>query len=94
MFIGIDHGTTAMRFAGDGAVFKIPRKEAVRFQLEDLSRLHPVSGLSNISGIALTYSMGDNFSSIIPVRAGKNKRAVYGTRIYMAPPARRIERLL
>jgi len=73
MFIGIDHGTTAMRFAGDGAVFKIPRKEAVRFQLEDLSRLNPVSGLSRIKGIALTYSMGDNFSSIMPVDRLENR---------------------
>jgi putative methanogenesis marker protein 12 len=76
MFIGIDHGTTAMRFAGDGAVFKIPRKEAVRFQIEDLSRLNPVSGISGIRGVAITYSMGDNFSAITPVKRLHNRGLV------------------
>ena len=59
-------------------------------------------GLSHLAGFShrlKNLQMPDRhrrppFSSIIPVRAGKNKRAVYGTRIYMAPPARRIERLL
>lgn len=73
MFIGIDHGTTAMRFAGDGAVFKIPRREAVGFQLEELNRLNPVSGISGIRGVAVTYSMGDNFSAIMPVERLENR---------------------
>ena len=73
MFIGIDHGTTAMRFAGDGAVFKIPRREATGFQFSDLAKLSPNAGIAGIEGIAVTYSMGDNFSAITPVQHLKNR---------------------
>jgi putative methanogenesis marker protein 12 len=76
MFIGIDHGTTAMRFAGDDAVFKIPRREAVGFQLQDLTRLNPERGIAGIEGIAVTYSMGDNFSAITPVSRLRNRGLV------------------
>ncbi len=58
MFIGIDHGTTAMRFAGESGKFKISREAAKEFSIEDLSRLCP---LDEIEGIALCYSMGDNY---------------------------------
>ena len=64
MYIGIDHGTTAMRFAGDGCEFKISRKDATNFVYTDLEQLCP---LEEIEGIAISYSMGDNFSSITPV---------------------------
>ncbi len=73
MFIGIDHGTTAMRFAGDGPVFKIPRKDATGFTIADLERLAPPDG---IDGIAITYSMGDNFSEILPVSRLKNRGVI------------------
>lgn len=73
MFIGIDHGTTAMRFAGDDAFFKIPRREATSFQLDDLNQLCPKNGIRDIDGIAVTYSMGDNFSAITPVSRLKNR---------------------
>lgn len=76
MFIGIDHGTTAMRFAGNDAVFKIPRREATGFQIQDLAELDPVSGIEGIEGIAVTYSMGDNFSSIMPVSRLQNRGLV------------------
>ena len=89
MFIGIDHGTTSMRFASDRDQFKIPRSDAVRFSYNDLSRLCP---LDEIEGIALTYSMGDNFSSITPVdrvinrglvsREGAGKHTGGGTRVF------------
>ncbi len=90
MYVGIDHGTSALRFsAGDGRHFKIPREEAVLFCTEDLSRLGP---LESIEGIALTYSMGDNFSAIRPVRAlvnrglvsreGAGKHTGGGTRVF------------
>ncbi len=73
MYIGIDHGTTAMRFAGDTSTFKIPRKEAVNFKISDLSRLCPID---EIEGIAITYSMGDNFSEIMPIECLKNRGLV------------------
>ena len=59
MFIGIDHGTTAMRFAGEDREFKMSREEAKEFCIADLSRLCP---LDEIEGIAICYSMGDNIA--------------------------------
>jgi putative methanogenesis marker protein 12 len=70
MFIGIDHGTTAMRFAGESGKFKISRETAKEFSIQDLSQLCP---LDEIEGIALCYSMGDNFSSITDITKIKNR---------------------
>lgn len=89
MFVGIDHGTTAMRFAGGGRVYKIPRAEAVSFQLSDLLHL---TGGEEIEGFAVTYSMGDNFSVISPIatltnrglvsREGAGEHTGGGTRVF------------
>jgi putative methanogenesis marker protein 12 len=70
MFIGIDHGTTAMRFAARSGTFKIPRESATSFVISDLERLCPID---RIEGLALTYSMGDNFSKITSIHALKNR---------------------
>jgi putative methanogenesis marker protein 12 len=70
MFIGIDHGTTAMRFSGEPGMFKISRETAKEFSIEDLTRICPVD---EIEGIALSYSMGDNISSITDIRKVKNR---------------------
>jgi putative methanogenesis marker protein 12 len=61
MFIGIDHGTTAIRFATQEKVMKISRQDAVFFDIQLFTSHFP---LDEILGIALTYSMGDNFSAI------------------------------
>ena len=89
MFIGIDHGTTAMRFAGESGEFRISREDARKFRITDLSRLCPVS---EIEGIAICYSMGDNISAITGIRKVKNRGIVSrdgagkhiggGTRVY------------
>jgi putative methanogenesis marker protein 12 len=89
MFIGIDHGTTAMRFAGENGEFKIPRETAKEFILSDLSRICPVD---EIEGIAICYSMGDNISAITGISRVKNRGIVSrdgagkhiggGTRVY------------
>jgi len=73
MFIGIDHGTTAMRFAGETGHFKISRETAKDFVTGDLARLCP---LDEIEGIALCYSMGDNFSRITNIRNVSNRGIV------------------
>jgi putative methanogenesis marker protein 12 len=73
MYIGIDHGTTAMRFAGESGNFKISREAAKEFSIEDLSQLCP---LDEIEGIAICYSMGDNFSSITSIERVKNRGLV------------------
>lgn len=62
-----------MRFAGGGRVFKIPRAEAVSFQLSDLTCL--TKG-EELEGFAITYSMGDNFSEITHISALKNRGLV------------------
>jgi putative methanogenesis marker protein 12 len=73
MFIGIDHGTTAMRFAGGKKHFRIAREAARSFTVSDLSPLCPVDA---IEGIALTYSMGDKFSGITRIGKLKNRGLV------------------
>jgi putative methanogenesis marker protein 12 len=73
MFIGIDHGTTAMRFAGESGEFRITREEAKGFDAADLAQLCP---LEEIEGIALCYSMGDNLSKITDIRKVKNRGVV------------------
>ncbi|MGB8220801.1 MAG: methanogenesis marker 12 protein [Methanoregula sp.] len=70
MFIGIDHGTTAMRFASETGQFKLTREEATGFSIADLSHLCPPD---EIEGIALCYSMGDNFSKITNINKIKNR---------------------
>ena len=73
MFIGIDHGTTAMRFSSEEREFKISREEARHFCFEDLSCLGP---LEEIEGIAVCYSMGDNFNKIKPIGKVKERGIV------------------
>ncbi len=90
MFIGIDHGTSAMRFSGGpGHRFKVRREDAVGFEMHDLEAICP---LEDIEGIALSYSMGDNFSEITSVqklsnrglvsRDGAGKHIGGGTRVF------------
>ncbi|KAF5040695.1 MAG: methanogenesis marker 12 protein [Methanoculleus horonobensis] len=89
MFIGIDHGTTAMRFSSGDAEFKISREEARDFSVDDLARLAP---LDEIEGIAVCYSMGDGISAITGIgnvqnrgvisREGAGKHIGGGTRVY------------
>jgi putative methanogenesis marker protein 12 len=73
MFIGIDHGTTAMRFSSETGRFKLTREEATGFTVADLARLCPPE---EIEGIALCYSMGDNFSRITRIDKVKNRGVV------------------
>jgi len=89
MFIGVDHGTTAMRFAGDSGMFRISREEAKEFCIADLARLSPLDG---IEGIAVCYSMGDNIALITDIRKVKDRGIISrdgagkhiggGTRVY------------
>jgi putative methanogenesis marker protein 12 len=89
MFIGIDHGTTAMRFAGEARAFKLSREAAKGFRIADLARICPVD---KIEGIAVCYSMGDNFSKITRIekvqnrglvsREGAGKHIGGGTRVF------------
>ncbi|WP_210409052.1 methanogenesis marker 12 protein [Methanococcoides sp. AM1] len=71
MFIGVDHGTNAMRFAGIGKdgvnTFELPRSEVANMSGQEI--LDSVtSGLgvhiSDIELAAVTYSMGDGIVAI------------------------------
>jgi len=74
MYIGIDHGTSSLRFSTDnGKHFKISREDAVNFELSNLERLAP---LDEIEGIAFSYSMGDNFTRITNVKVVKNRGVI------------------
>jgi putative methanogenesis marker protein 12 len=89
MYIGIDHGTSAIRFSSEEKYFKITREEARYFRWQDLGRLCLPEA---IRGIALTYSMGDGISRIIPIarvegrgirsREGAGKHVGGGTRVF------------
>lgn len=86
-FIGIDHGTTAMRFAlieGDRVVtFELERAEAAAMsENEILASIEENFEIQreNIDLIALTYSMGDGFSEIKDVKAleGRGLQSIEG----------------
>lgn len=89
MYIGIDHGTSAIRFSSGENYFRITREEARDFQWQDLGRFCPPE---EIGGIALTYSMGDGISMVTPIgsvegrgirsREGAGKHIGGGTRVF------------
>ncbi|WAI00604.1 methanogenesis marker 12 protein [Methanogenium organophilum] len=89
MFIGIDHGTTALRFASETKEFRISREKATGFTIADLERICPTE---EIEGIAVCYSMGDAITDITDIRKVKNRGIVTregagkhtggGTRVY------------
>jgi len=89
MYIGIDHGTTALRFACESGEFKISRTDAKDFVYSDLERLCP---LDDIRGIAICYSMGDGITEITNINKVNNRGVITregagehiggGTRVY------------
>ena len=82
MFIGVDHGTTAIRFATRNAYFEIPRGEATEFEEEALFKQIEKElgvGREEIRMFALTYSMGDGVESIIPIEKTRNRGLIAQT---------------
>ena len=74
MYIGVDHGTTSLRFATEtGKHLKISREAAKSFELSALEKLCPIC---EIEGFAVCYSMGDNFSKITPIAQLKNRGVI------------------
>lgn len=67
MFLGIDHGTTAIRFATpEGGCWELPRSEASRLSASEIiSRVSQNLLLDNVDLVALTYSMGDGLTRIV-----------------------------
>jgi len=73
MYIGIDHGTTAMRFSTGTSGFSISRTDARDFTIGELTRLCP---LDEIEGIAVCYSMGDAISAVTDIRRVANRGVI------------------
>jgi len=82
MFIGVDHGTTAMRFASTGKeAADIIQLEVPRQEIASLSEAQVISLIedsfsverSEIGMIAVTYSMGDSITSIENIRNVQNR---------------------
>ena len=94
MYIGIDHGTTALRFASETKEFRIPREKATGFTMADLERICPED---EIEGIAVCYSMGDAIIAVTNIKKVKNRGIITregagkhtggGTRVYDAVAA-------
>ncbi|OYT63712.1 methanogenesis marker 12 protein [Methanosarcinales archaeon ex4572_44] len=82
MFIGVDHGTTAIRFANRDAYFEITRGEAAEIEEETLfGRIKSELGVDRdeIKMLAMTYSMGDGIESILPIDKVRNRGLIEQT---------------
>ncbi len=96
MFLGVDHGTTAIRFATvEGRCWELPRKEASDLSHEEiLSLIGKNLGLTRVDLVALTYSMGDGLNKIVRLEDAPNRGLVQqdgagihvggGTRVFEA----------
>jgi len=75
MFLGIDHGTTAIRFATEvGSSYEISRSMAARLSYEQiLSRIEENLGPERVDLVALSYSMGDGLTSIVRLEDAPNR---------------------
>jgi putative methanogenesis marker protein 12 len=78
MFIGVDHGTTAIRFATpEGHGWDIARKEASRLSAgEVIERIVDNMGPEPVGLVALSYSMGDGITRITKLQAAPNRGLV------------------
>lgn len=78
MFLGVDHGTTAIRFATvDGRCWELPRKEASNLSPEEiLGLIEKNLGLTRVNLVALTYSMGDGLNKIVRLEDAPNRGLV------------------
>ncbi len=96
VFIGIDHGTTGIRFADtEGRWFEITRQQA-RDMTKDQILQAMLSAFSvtapDIELIAVTYSMGDGISKITPDRKSQRQRCYQPGRS-RSPHRRRHQRI-
>lgn len=75
MFLGVDHGTTAIRFAtSKGQGWTLAREEASLCSAEDImDMIHRNLGTEDIDLIALSYSMGDGINRILRLEDAPNR---------------------
>jgi putative methanogenesis marker protein 12 len=78
MFIGVDHGTTAIRFATtEGRCWEIVRLEASRLSAKDIIELIVQNlGHDTVELMALSYSMGDGITHIVRLKDAPNRGLV------------------
>jgi putative methanogenesis marker protein 12 len=96
MFLGIDHGTKAIRFATtDGHCWELPRSKASCLDAEEI--LHRIQANllhSEFELVALTYSMGDGLTKVMRLKDAPNRGLIQmdgagahvggGTRVFEA----------
>jgi len=75
MFLGVDHGTMAIRFAASGDGFwELSRERAATLSPEEiLMLLEENLRLRQVDLVALTYSMGDGLSRIVRMEDAPNR---------------------
>lgn len=74
MFAGVDHGTTAIRFAAsEGWCWELPRIEAGALSPEGIIDLFRQKLGSEVQLIAMSYSMGDGLTEIVRLEDAPNR---------------------
>ena len=75
MFLGVDHGTTAIRFATpEGCCWTLARKEASLCSAEEImDQIRRNLGGEEMDLIALCYSMGDGINRIMRLEDAPNR---------------------
>jgi putative methanogenesis marker protein 12 len=96
MFLGIDHGTTAIRFAtAEGRCWELSRREASSLEPNEIIRsIQHNLCLSQVDLVAVTYSMGDRLTKIMLLEDAPNRGLIQqdgaglhqggGTRVFEA----------
>ena len=75
MFIGVDHGTTAIRFATEeGRCWSMTRQDASRLSTEEIVKAISHSlDVDRVDLLALSYSMGDGLTRIVRLEDALNR---------------------
>ena len=75
MFIGVDHGTTAIRFATEeGRCWSMTRQDASRLSTEEMVKAISHSmDVDRVDLLALSYSMGDGLTKIVRLQDAPNR---------------------
>jgi putative methanogenesis marker protein 12 len=84
VFLGVDHGTRAIRFANsEGKCYVIPRAEAgglappeITDRIREAFGLDLDSGAEKVELLALCYSMGDGLTEIVRIEDAENRGVI------------------
>ena len=74
MFVGVDHGTTAIRFAtSEGRCWELPRIDASALSTESIIDLFKQNFGSEVQLVSMSYSMGDGLTEIVRLEDAPNR---------------------